>query len=343
MKKILALLMVLVLTLGFAACSSDDGDGGQDDQGGIPEMSISLQSSGIDSVPLGEGYKKFKELVEEKTEGKVTVDLYWSSSLFAQDQTAQALISNNLDMANTQSSFLTDYVPEFNMLSSAYIFKNSDHWDTFYKSDIADELFEKLADNGVRVLGVCNLGSRTINLTEDKKVTTRDDLSGVKFRVPNSDVWLFMGEALGGNPVGVPYSDLYVSLQTGVVNGQDNPLANIKEISLQEVTKSITMSQHMFSTEWLAISEKKWDEMTPELQQIFKDAAVEAMELATEGYKAQEDSIKEFMTESGVTVYELTDEELAGYRQEVVDYYFADDSMTAEWDMDLYERIQNLQ
>ena len=329
-----------MLTVSVWANGQKDDSAGSNS--GFKKMSISLQSSGIDSVPFGQAYVKFKQIVEEKTDGRVTVDLFWSSSLFSQDQTGQAVISGNLDMANTQSSFATDYVSEFSMLSSAYMFRNRDHWTRFYQSDIAKDLFDKLAAKGIRVLGACNLGSRAVNLTEDKKVSSRADLAGVKFREPNSDVWLLMGQALGGNAVGIPYSDLYVSLQTGVVDGEENPVANIKEVSLYEVTKSITMTQHMFSTEWLTISEKKWQSMSPELQQIVQDAATEAMDFATAEYLAQEEATKAFLRDKGLTIYELTDEELESYAKEVTDYYFNNEKATAGWDLDLYKRIQEL-
>lgn len=174
-------------------------------------------------------------------------------------------------------------------------------------------------------------------------VSCRADLKNVKLRMIDTAAYQFIGEALGGNPIPLAYSDLYLALQNGTVDGQDNPIGSLEEESFYEVTKSITLTRHIYAYKWLLINEELWQSMSPELQQIIQKGINTLAANSEEKYIASEEDMIPWCEEHGITVYELDNEALAGYQQEVTDYYFANGGdLTSSWDMDLYQKIQDM-
>ena len=148
---------------------------------------------------------------------------------------------------------------------------------------------------------------------------------------------------MGGNPIGLAMSEVYLSLQTGAIDGQDNAVSTIISNSWQEVTESVTITGHMLAFGDILINESLWQSMTPELQQIISDGVEQAADYITETSMTQMEDDIAFLEQSGVSVYKLTDEELAAYREEVQEYYFANGgSLLDKVDMDLYQKILDL-
>lgn len=334
MKKILALILTLAFVLAFGASAFAEE---------FPKMELSFSTSGSPTEAPFQGIEKMKEYVEEKTNGQVTINIYGQSSLFTQEQEIPAIMKGNLDMCFSEAPWLVDYMPELAMYGSAYLFESFDHWSKFYNGELGQEMFEHVAETiGVRPLGTVYLGARLINLTQDKEILSRDDLKSVKLRMPSTDAWLFLGEALGANPVPVGYADLYLALQTGTVDGQDNPLPALKNMSFYEVTKSATRTNHVMGTNWIMIGEKLWQSMSDELKEIMKEGIRIAETYTNETNLALEAELVDWLREQGFSVYEPTPEQLETFRTEVTDYYFAHEEVVGGWDMDMYQRIQEL-
>lgn len=338
MKKILALVLVLsmVFALGITNMAFAEND--------FPELTLNYSVNYAETNVYAEGDKIMIDAIEEATGGKVKINIFYSSSLMPQDQEIASMMLGDLDMCATGCSWLSEYLPGLSGLSGAYVFNSYDHWyDFYYNSEAWAKYADKIAETAnTRFLAAANNGSRTINLTTDKKVSSRADLAGVKMRMPGTESWLFMGEALGSNPVAVAYSDLYLSLQTGAVDGQDNPVAAIKDQSFYEVTKSVTLSKHVIADQYITIREDLWQTFSPELQKIFIDAAEKGCNYVIDKCHSEEADTIAFLKEQGLTVYELTDEELASYKQEVLDYYMGNKDITASWDMELLDEINAL-
>ena len=363
MKKFFYIAIALVMVLGLVACTSapttnetpstevsttaspavTESVTAAPTPVEFPEMEINFSTSATETDYLGKGLSLFKQGVEQATGGKVKINMYRSSSYLPQDQEIPAIMAGNLDMNGTDPAHLADYVPSMAMLNSPYLFRSLDHWKAFYQGDLVATMFDDIAEEtGVRILGALCQGTRTINLRVDRKVTSRADLSDIKLRMPNSEAWLFLGEALGGNPVPVAWADLYVALQTGTADGQDNPLAGTRSAKLYEVTKSTTMTNHIYLTTWISISDELWKSLSPELQQVIQDSVNAACNNVTESIFAAQDEDRAYMEGQGLKIYDLTDEEMANYQQEVVNYYFDHPDAIKDWDMDLYDAIQGL-
>lgn len=361
-KKMICIVVGLFILLGLAACSSSKSSNTEDQSKqattesaspdtsktqDFPKMTITLQLGDTETSDIGQAFKtQVKDAIEKETDGKVTVEIYYNNSLYAQDQVIPAMNQGNLDMIPTQAPFLADYLPEFGMISSAYMFKDLDHLNKFYASDVGQNVLGKLQDaTGLHYLSHYYQGAREVSLTIDRKVTKRADFADLKLRMPNSESWLFMGEALGGNPIGIGFNDTYMALQTGTVDGQDNPLSNTISQSFYELTKSITMTNHMLLDNMVFIGQTKWESMTPELQKIVQDAVTNVGESLTNHFiSAQKEEI-DFLNDKGIKIYDLTDAEASAYRQEVIDYYFSTEAgkkITGTWDMNLYNQIQDI-
>jgi tripartite ATP-independent transporter DctP family solute receptor len=282
---------------------------------------------------------KFKEVLEASTD-RAKVEIYDSATLFKQDANITAMIKGNLEMCYTDATWLAEFMPSLTMFTVPYLYKDYDHMNKVLNGDIGKEIFNKIAGEiGVRPLGAYYLGSRTINLREDKQVTKRSDLAGVQLRVANSESWLYMGRALGANPVAIGFNDTYLALQTGTVDGQENPLPGTMNAKFGEVTKSITLSNHVVGTIWLAIAENLWKNMDDEMKDRIMQAVKVSIDFCnTTNVQYEKDLVKEFR-DKGLKVYAP---DMSAYKEEVFGYYLNDKKMSGSWDMDLYKKIQSV-
>jgi len=285
--------------------------------------------------------KVVKQYIEDHASGRMTFTYHDSGSLFSQDAELPATIKNNVTMCYTDASWLGDYMPSIKMFSAGYIFSGPEHMDKVLNGKIGETLFEDVAKEvGVRPLCAYYMGSRTINLRQAEPAMTPADMAGIKLRMPNSETWLFLGKALGANPVPIDWGELYTSLQTGAVDGQDNPLPGIKEGKFYEVTKSISLTNHVVGAVWPCINEDVWQSLDSDLQKILVDAFEEGRKVNDMKVNdAEAKLVAEFEAE-GLTVVVP---DIAAFKSTVNAYYLNDKDFTREWDMDLFNKIKNLQ
>ncbi|MBY0121457.1 sialic acid TRAP transporter substrate-binding protein SiaP [Bacillus sp. S/N-304-OC-R1] len=282
----------------------------------------------------------FKEEIEKSTNGQVKVENHNSGALYNQDSELQALMRGNLEMAYTSPPWLAELVPSVSMFTAGYMFKDYNHMTKVYNGEIGKKIFEQIAkETGVRPLGAFYLGARQINLVDNKEVKTPDDLKGVKLRMPDSPSWLFLGQALGANPTPIAFTELYMALNTGTVDGQDNPMPTVKNAKFYEVTKSLSLTNHIIDTVWPTINEKLWKEMGPELQQKIYDAIAVAQKKTDETNIQAEKELVEFFKQEGLTV---TEPDLEAFSSHVLDQYLNNKEITANWDMDLFKQVQDM-
>ena len=335
MKKLMSILLCVILVLSVGAVAMAE-------EKEYTNVTILYDSTCTETSTSGIGSQIIVDYIQNNSNGAVTVDAHSNYSLFPQDQIIPAVMSGQLGMSATTAAYMADYMPKLKVLASAYLFSSYDHWKAYYSSqdwlDLTDEI---AAETGIRVIGVSNKGGRTINLKEDRKVLTRADLEGVKLRMPNSDSWLFLGEALGGNPIPVVGGEIYTALQTGVVDAQENPIGNTLDMGLYEITKSVTITNHMYLEDWFIVSEALWQTLNADTQQLLRDAVAEGYGYVTDTCWGElENQMAQISEQYGIVFYDMTDEERGAYREEVLQYYF-DQGQADDWDMELYDVIQS--
>jgi len=279
----------------------------------------------------------FKETVERLSGGQIKVLTYDSASLFKQEQEVTAVKSGQADITATAASWLTDGSPWVSMFTAGYIFQSYDHMTSVLNGEVGEVVFERIAkEQGIRPLGAQYLGTRQINLVEDRHIKTPADLKGVNLRMPNSDAWLFLGRALGANPTPISFSELYMALQTGTVDGQDNPLPTDKNAKFYEVTKSITLTNHLVDSVWPTINEAKWQSLTEQQKEWVMEGVKAGIEYCDKTNLKAEAELVAFFKSEGLSVYEADVEAFASH----VLAQYLDSDFSKTWDLDLFEKVQ---
>jgi tripartite ATP-independent transporter DctP family solute receptor len=268
-----------------------------------------------------------------------TFEPHWNSELFKQMTELTAIARGNLEMAITSAQELAEFFPEFSIFTAGYVHRDAAHQVAVFKDPLMDPFKKKVEDElGIKLLSVMYLGRRQLNLRSDKKIMTPEDLAGVNLRMPGTDAWQFLGKALGANPTPMAFTEVYTGLQTGTVDGQDNPLPTVVDAKFYEVTKQIILTSHLVDLNYLALSKKAWDKMTPEQQATVQAAADEASEFARQKQLGLEDSLVAFLKEKGLKVYEPN---LDAFRKRVQGMYLKSD-FAKTWPKGLLDKINAL-
>ena len=230
----------------------------------VPEFTFSAVFSQQDI--RAQMMEMFKTDVADITD----LQLYYGGNLFKQGTEITAIQRGNLTMGNVAPQDIAKQIPAFSILTSAYLFRDADHLKAFFESDAGAEMKALAEDQlGIHILGPTYFGTRQVGLRGDKTITTPADMAGIKLRMPGGDAWQFLGEALGANPTPMAYSEVYTGLQTGAIDGQDNPYPNVENMKFYEVMDQIVRTSHLVAYDLLVISKQAWDDMTPEQQEAF--------------------------------------------------------------------------
>jgi TRAP-type C4-dicarboxylate transport system substrate-binding protein len=225
--------------------------------------------------------------------------------LFKQGTELVALQRDNLDLGNLAPADISKQIPAWSLMTSAYLFRDSDHMKKVFKSDVGNEFIKMAKDQlGIQIIAPVYFGSRNVNLKPNKEIKTPADMAGVKLRMPPGEFWQFLGEALGANPTPVAYAELYTALQTGTVDGQDNPLVSSKLMKFDEVTSQFILTRHVIGYDLMVIRSKIWDAMSPAQRAKFQAAADKTMDELMAKYNAQEAEVIDYFKKEGKKVYE---------------------------------------
>jgi len=279
----------------------------------------------------------FKETVERVSGGNIKVLTYDSASLFKQEQEVSAVKSGQADITATAASWLTDGSPWVSMFTAGYIFKSYDHMTSVLNGEVGKEVFDRIAkEQGIRPLGAQYLGTRQINLVADKWIKTPADLNGVNLRMPNSDSWIFLGKALGANPTPISFSELYMALQTKTVDGQDNPLPSTKNAKFYEVTKSISITNHLVDSVWPAINEAKWQSLSEQQKAWVMEGVKAGIKYCDETNLKAEAELVEFFKKAGLKVYQA---DLDAFSTHVLEQYL-NSKYAKTWDLEMFKKVQ---
>ena len=262
---------------------------------------LKFSSAFTETDMRADAYKAFAAAIKDDFD----FEPYWNSTLFKQGTELVALQRDNLDLCNLAPADISKQIPAWSLMTSAYLFRDSDHLKKVFKSDVGKEFIKMARDQlGIQIITPVYFGSRNVNLKPDKMIKTPADMSGVKLRMPPGEFWQFLGESIGANPTPVAYAELYTALQTGAVDGQDNPLVSSKLMKFDEVTSQFVLTRHVIGYDVMVIRAKIWDAMKPDQQARFQAAADKTMSESMDKFNAQESEVIEYFKKSGKKVYE---------------------------------------
>ncbi|MCR6672921.1 sialic acid TRAP transporter substrate-binding protein SiaP [Devosia ginsengisoli] len=268
-----------------------------------------------------------------------TLEPYYGGNLFKQGTELVALQRGNLEMGNIAPQDVSNQIPAWSVLTSAYLFRDAAHLRTFFDSDVGAE-FKQMAEDqlGIHILGPTYFGARQVGLRGDKKIMTPDDMTGIKLRMPGGDAWQFLGEALGANPTPMAYAEVYTGLQTGAIDGQDNPLPNVENMKFYEVMNQIVLTSHLVGYDLLVISGDAWNAMTPEQQGKVQAAATAAIDFSQQAHLDREAELLEQFKTVGLNIYEP---DLDAFRTHAQQMYLESD-LAKDWPEGVIDRINAL-
>ena len=334
MKKFLSLMLaaLLVCTVFGAAMAEAP------DASGDPAVTlVYAEVNPLETTVVGQVAMHFAERVNELTGGTVTIDVQGGGVLGAEGDFCDNMIGQigTIDMARLSVSTLTGYgVPKSTLLCLPFTFASRDHFWNFAGSDLAQEFMDEPNEVGLGLRGLFIGEEGFRHIFCNKPVSSLDDLQGLKIRVSTDPTMVGMIKAFGAEPTVIAYGELYSSLQTGVVDGAENPVGNYKANSFNEVAPYLMLDGHQLGVIELVITDMAWNKLTEAQQECIKIAAKECQEYNKElSEKVEEDTLAELG--DSITVVEVNKDEWIAKCADVIA------EATAEY-ADLYQQIQDL-
>lgn len=282
---------------------------------------------------------RMMERFTESVSDLVTMEMHYGGTLFGQGTELVALQRGNLEMGNIAPQDIANQVPAWSILTSAYLFRDPAHLQTFFASEAGTEMKAMAEDQlGIKILGPTYFGSRHLGLQPEQRIETPADLAGIRLRMPPGESWQFLGESIGANPTSMAYAEVYTGLQTGAIDGQDNPLPNVQNMKFYEVMSQIALTSHLVAFDLLTISATAWDAMSAEDQAAFQAAADEAMAWSAEQHVQSEAELATYFEEQGLEVYTPDVDAFRAFAQDK----YLNSPLSASWPEGMLERINAL-
>jgi C4-dicarboxylate-binding protein DctP len=269
-------------------------------------------------TPKGKGAERFKQLAEERTKGRVKVEVYPNSSLFKDGEEMEALQLGSVQMlAPSLAKFGPLGVRDFEVFDLPYVFDNYDELHKVTEGPVGKNLFKKLESKGIVGLAYWDNGFKVMSANKPIKVPA--DYKGLKMRIQSSKVLGDEMKALGAIPQVMAFSEVYQALQTGVVDGTENPPSNFYTQKMHEVQKYLAMTDHGYLGYAVIANKKFWDGLPADIRATLEGAMKDATKYANDIAKKENDDAIEAVRKSGKTqILTLTADEKAQMKKALV-------------------------
>ncbi len=332
MKKILNLLLLSLMFIYLSSCSGASSDGAK-----TLKVGTILSSSHPVNVALK---NTFAKIVEEKSGGKLKVQIFDSGVLGGEKQLYDSVRNGNIDLCAI-GTVMWNEVDKLSIPDWPFIFRDLDHAQKVYHGEIGDEMAKDLEEKGnIVFVGWFPNGARVFSA--NRTISTLDDFKGLRMRMPNNPIHIQIGELLGANVTPLPLGEVFSALEQKVVDGQDNPLSSFRSEGYYEVQSDIFESNHIITSIELMASQKLWNSLTPEQTEILKEAGKEA---ALEAWKLYEKSIeddKKFLEENGIKIT-VPNEELKNQMISKIQPIYNDLYKKYTWAEEMVNKIKAIQ
>src|SRR5438477_5010258 len=202
----------------------------------------------------------FKKELNAAAPGQFDVQIHYNGTLFAQGTEIEAMQRGNLEVAMVSPQDIASLIPEYSIFTTGYLMHDPKHLDAVYDGMIGQEYAVRVEkDVQIHLVRSQYLGTRHVILRKSREVKTPADMAGVKLRMPGSETWQFLGEALGAKPTPLAFEEVYLAMQTGTVDGLENPLPDAEAAKFYEVSKQVVLTGHMVSNTFFAVAKTYWD------------------------------------------------------------------------------------
>ena len=285
-------------------------------QAQISERTIKFATQNPKGHPLVMGMEKFAEIVTAKSGGKIKVNMFPGGVLGGDAPNVSALQGGTLEMVTMNSGILASQVKEFAIYDFPFLFNNGKEADAVVDGPFGQKMHARLADKGIVGLTYWELGFR--NMTNNKRAINKvEDFAGLKIRVIPNPINLDWVRALGANPTPMAFPEVYAGLESGALDGQENPYSVIAANKLYEVQKHLTVTNHVYNPQSVIISKKFWDTLSAQEKKIIGDAAVEAGKYQRKVARDAAVTALDGLKKSGMQVTELPAAEVSKLRDKM--------------------------
>ena len=331
MKKIAVLLLVAVAMMMPAFAN-----GSAESSGPIV---LTLSEVHAEGYPTTLADYEFARLVEERTEGRIQIDVYSGGTLYGEETgSIEALQIGDLAFARVSASPVASYVPSLNVIQLPYLYRDGDHMWQVLNGPVGQEMLAGIEESGSGLVGLCYYDAGARNFYTTKPVSKVEDMNGLKIRLQNNAMMVEMVQLLGGNGVtGIGPNDVYSAIQQGTIDGAENNWPTYESMGDYQVAPYFVLDGHTRVPEILLASEAVLSQLDPADVEIIKQCAKETQDYEIEQWALREQSSEEKVVAEGVIVTELSPEELAKFQERMAPIY-------AEYGAgyeDLIEEIQN--
>ena len=278
-------------------------------------------------------------MLAKDIEGIFKLEPYYGGTLFKQGTELVALQRDNLEMGNIAPQDITKQIPAWSILTSAYLFRDANHLNAFWAGSLGAQMKKMVEDKlKVKILGPTFFGTRQVGLKPKKRINTPADMAGIKLRMPPGDAWQLLGRSIGANPTPMAYAEVYTGLQTGAIDGQDNPLPNVQNMKFYEVMSQIVLTSHLVGYDLLTMSLKTWSSMSAAQRKAFQAAADKAIAWSAAEHLKRETELAEGFKKQGLEVYAP---DVSAFRAHAQKIYLASDE-AKDWPKGMLEKINAL-
>lgn len=301
--------LALTILLVLVGCSSNNGN---DQENNEDTISLTFAYELPTDHPWGIGAEKFKEIVEEKTNGKIKIELHGGGSLASSGREIQEGVEIGTIDIGISSTPLAQINPFVEIFSLPYLFSDRENTWEVLDGPIGDQVGSYLEERNIKHLAYWEDGFRQVT-NNSHPIKSPEDFKGLRIRVPESSVRIATFEALGASPVSMSFSEVFTALQQGVIDGQENPLSVVTSSSFYDVQEYLTLTNHVYSPASLLINLDKWNSLSAEQQDIILEAAQAGRDVNRELNKKQDEEAIETLKEKGMQVEVI--EDIAPFRE----------------------------
>ena len=280
-----------------------------------PEIELKFGHPYNETHPLARGAQMFADLVSERSGGNIEIAVFPNSTIGSSRDLVESMQIGVVDFALVPTTNVASFYPPLDIFYLPFIFRDRDHAYAVADGPVGQGLYDDMLEQiRIRTLAMYESGFRTIT-TRETKIEQPADMEGIKFRVVNNPLNVATFKALGAIPTPIALSEVFTALQQGTVDGQDNPVGNVKAFGFDKVQDYITLSQHQWAGIMFLADDKMWQEQPPHVRELFEQAASETEAWERETLNAEEEQYLSEMAEGGMTVTRLTPEQSQAFQE----------------------------
>lgn len=326
MRRILLVLITLLLCAGCARTPEEP----------VPEFVLTYAENQPEGYPTVLGAQRFAELVRERTDGKVVIQVKCGGVYGSEQEVLEQLAFGGIDFARVSLAELSDEIPKLNVLQLPFLYEDAEHMWRILDGQIGEEFLTIFAEAGLVGLSWYDAGARCF-YTDTRPIRSPSDMAGLTVRVQDSQLVMDMVELLGAEPVTFAYSDVSYAFEMEKIDAAENNWPAYEITEHYRLAKYYTTDQHSRVPEIQLAGMRTWEKLPESYRQIIAQCAAESALYQRELWKEQESQYRAAAIEGGAVEIQLTPQELALFRQTVEPLY---EQYCADF-MDIVEKIQN--